>query len=367
MRVIFVSIIDYVNNYGKYSFDEVEFNEIDNVIFSCLSYLNLDGIVSCGKNNKKSIGLISKEFFKGYSSKNKNIMAYRNACDILNSIKDKKRYKDIDAYYYSYIGDDSQQFSAMCFDISLDVVFVSFEGTDHLISGWEEDFKMIYEFPVLAQKHAINYLNKHFTFSNKRLILGGHSKGGNLALVALMYCNFIVRGKIIKIYDNDGPGLRKRQLESFKYKRVEDKIIHIIPNYSIVGLLLRHTDKYIVIKSNKKSIVAHSVMTWEVDGDHFKRSKLSNFSKILDDGVIKWLDKYDDNKRREFVISLFDIFRKARVNNLTQIMENKRLILKLIRESKDMDIDNKNMIRDFIYVIFNYFKDYEIEKFKELF
>jgi hypothetical protein len=48
-------------------------------------------------------------------------------------------------------------------------------------------------------------------------------------------------------------------------------------------------------------------------------------------------------------------------------MENKRLILKLIRESKDMDIDNKNMIRDFIYVIFNYFKDYEIEKFKELF
>lgn len=361
-----MSIFDYILKYGKYTFNEMNFNEVDNVIFASLSYLNLEGIVSKSAKNKISIGEIYKTLSK--KKHTTEITAVRNAYELLKAISNKKRFKDICAYSYLYIGDDSQQFSALCFDINDDVVYVSFEGTDHLISGWEEDFKMGYEFPVLSQKHAIRYLNKNFTISSKKLIVGGHSKGGNLAMVGSMYCNFLVRNKIISIYSNDGPGLRKKQLESDNYKRIEDKLIKIIPNYSVVGLLLRHTDNYIVIKSTKRNLYAHAVVNWVVNENHFERSKLSDFSKIVDDGMIKWLDKYDDKQREDFVKCLFDIFRRSNVNSLIQIIDNKRVIFKLLREgSYTIDPLTKTMIKDFIYVILKYSKDYELEKIKGLF
>ena len=39
------TIYDYVDTYGKYTFLEKEFNEVDNVILSLISYVDLYGIV----------------------------------------------------------------------------------------------------------------------------------------------------------------------------------------------------------------------------------------------------------------------------------------------------------------------------------
>ena len=306
-----MSIFDYINKYGDYSFEDKEFNEIDNVILSVLSYIDFDGVVFNNKNNKKCIEEVGNTYFKIHYKKEKNITGVRNAIDIFKNIYNKKRYSNLLLYNYIYIGDDSQQFSAISIDINDNITYISFEGTDHLISGWEEDFKMAYMFPVMAQKNAIRYINKYFTISNKKLILGGHSKGGNLALVAGMCCNFFVRKRIINIYSNDGPGLRKIELESNKYKKIEDKLIHIIPNYSIVGMLLRQGNNNRVIYSNKRSIFAHAVVSWEVNDDRFKDSELSDFSKILYAGVIGWLDKYSYEDRERFVKSLFEIYISA--------------------------------------------------------
>lgn len=360
-----MSIFEYIDEYGKYSFWEKSFNEVDNVILSVLSYLDLDGIVSSGNKNKRSINEVSVIYFKLFSDKNKNILAVKNALDIFRAIGRTKRYKDILMYGYCYVGDEEQQFSAVSLDIFDNVTYISFEGTDHLISGWKEDFCMAYQFPVLSQKRAIKYVNKYFSFSNRRLILGGHSKGGNLALVASMYCNWFVRNKIIQVYNNDGPGLRKREIESKNYELISDRLIHIIPNYSVVGLLLRHKSCYKVIKSNRRSILSHSVVTWEVDGDHFKKAELSTVSKVLDEGMIRWLDKYSDKEREKFVVSLFDIFKKADINNLLEIIDNKKLILKLIRESGNIDEETKKMILDFIPFMFRYYGEYQLDKIKE--
>lgn len=360
-----MSIFEYIEKYGDYSFKERVFNDVDNVILSVLSYLDLDGIVSRSHKNKRTIEEVSSVYFKIFSKKDKNIVSVRNAIEIFRCIGNKKRYRDILMYNYSYIGDDSQQFSAVCLDIYDNVTFVSFEGTDHLISGWEEDFCMVYQFPVLSQKRAISYVNRHFTISNKKLIFGGHSKGGNLALVASMYCNFIVRSKITNIYNNDGPGLRKRQLESRNYSLIHDRLIHIIPNYCVVGLLLRHRDNYMVIKSNRKSILSHMIVTWEVEDNHFMETSLSTFSKVLDEGMIKWLDNYDDNIREKFVTSLFDVFRNADVHNLLEIMDNKKIILKLIKESTNMDSETRKMLLNFVSFMFKYYGEYHLEKIKD--
>lgn len=360
-----MKLFDYIDKYGDYSFLEKDFNEVDNVILSSLSYLDLSDIV-VGKGKIK-ISDVYVKYSANANEKSTNIISVDNAIDVLKRIYNKKRYCDILMYNYVYIGDDSQQFCAVSLDIGNDLVYVSFEGTDELISGWREDFEMAYKFPVKSQKQAVEYVNKCFTFSGKKLILGGHSKGGNLAMVSSMYCNFVVRKRIVNIYNNDGPGLRKEQLYSKKYSNIKDRLIHIIPNYSIVGLILGHSDDYVVIKSSKKSVLSHSIVTWEVDDNCFVRGNLCLFGKSFEVCLNEWLSRYSDVEKKFFVDSLFDIFEKVKVNTIIDIYENKRLIFELIKESNNIDDVVRAMIEELVEIVIKYLSVYGREKVISIF
>ena len=351
-----MNIFRYIDKYGNISFLEKEFNDVDNLIFSALIYIDLDKYVSNNNFNKRSIQDVGNDFFKNYNKKKKIVIATKIGIKVLRYIKDTKRYKDLLLYNYSYIGNDKEQFSAITIEINNSLIYVSFEGTDQLISGWKEDFMMSYQFPVLSQKMAIKYMNK-FIFNRHKIIIGGHSKGGNLAVVAGMYANMFVKNKIIKVYNNDGPGLRDEQFNSNKYKNIEKKLVSIIPNYSIVGLLLKHSDKYIVVKSMKRGINAHNFTNWVISDDKLLVTNLSNYSKIINKTVNKWLDKYSDSERELFVKELFLIFDRANIYSLTDINDNKKLIFNIIKETKGIDIKTKNMIMDFIYLLFSLFKE----------
>ena len=267
---------------------------------------------------------------------------------------------------YNYVcesGDD-EQFSAFTIEINNKLVYVSFEGTDQLVSGWKEDFMFSYLFPTISQRRAIDYVNKRFLFRRKQIILGGHSKGGNLALVAGMYANFLVKDRIIKIYNNDGPGLLKEQLESKQYRSIENRVVHILPNYSMVGILLNHSDNVIVIKSMKKGILSHDVMSWVVDDKEFVKSDLSPMSQMLSEKIMDWINLYDKEQRKRFVLSLFDVFDRAGIKSIVDIFENKKLILKFILETKDIDNETREMIKKFVYTLFQVFKDVRIDELK---
>lgn len=355
-----MNIFSYIDKYGDYSFIEKEFNDIDNLIFSSLVYIDFDKYVSNNMFGKRSIYNVGKDFFNDYDIKTKTISSTKVGIDVLKKIMNKKRYRDLLLYNYSYIGDKNQQFSAVTIEINKWLVYVSFEGTDELVVGWKEDFMMSYKFPILSQKMAIGYINKYFTFSNKKIILGGHSKGGNLAMAAGMYANMFVRNKIVKIYNNDGPGFREEQFNSNNYNNIKNKLVKIIPNYSIVGLILKHDNNYTVVKSSKKGLYAHNMANWVIDGDKFVTEELSKNSKLIDQTVINWLKKYDDNERYVFVNELFLIFDKANVINLIDIIKNKKLIFSLIRSSKGLDTKTRNMLMDFIYLFLNIFKEAKI-------
>ena len=343
-----MNLIDYVSYYGDYSFDERKFNEVDNLVFATLSYVDFENIIP-----KKGITIekASEKFFETYDEKERNIIAVRQGIKLLKEVAKTKRYKDIMMLNYIYIANDVSQFSVVSFRINSKLYYVSFEGTDEVLASWEEDCKMAYSFPVDAHVYSKNYLNKNFTFKRCELIIGGHSKGGNLALVSSMYCNKLVKRKIKAIYSNDGQGLRKAQIESKQYESIESRYIHIIPNYSIIGLLLRHTDKNIVIKSNKKGFLAHDPLSWQVSYDHFEKEKLSRSSKVFDEGFSKWLDKYDDERRKLFVKEVFKIFYENNLKTVNEIGLNKDLIFSMIKTSKNLDPIVKEMGLDLIKVI----------------
>lgn len=351
-----MNIFDYIKYYGDYTFDTKPFNEIDNVVLSMISYVNFEGIVT-----DKEITLEEAySIFKiKYDPKKKEMFAVKKGIKTFELAKKQNRYRDIKLSNYSYVGDEKSQFSAITFNLFDNNYYVAFRGTDELVSGWEEDFKMSYHFPVKAQVLAKNYLDKNFTTKRCKLIVGGHSKGGNLALVSSMYANYFVKKKIIKIYSNDGQGLRKAQLESSYYKKIEDKYIHIIPNYSVVGLILWHKDNYTIVKSNKKGVQAHDATTWQVSYDHFEKENLSRFSKVFDDGFTKWLDTYTDEDRKVFVKGIFNILKDNGIVNLVDIKIKKDLIINVLNSSKDINPLVKEMTMELIKIInktnFEYF------------
>lgn len=345
-----MNVFDYSKYYGNYTFKEKEFNEVDNIVFSYLSYIDFTGVV---KENRDKITIREayEKFVKIYKPRNKEMLAIKNAIKLFEVVKDTKRFGDVILKNYSYVGDDISQFSAITFMLDKKTCYVAFEGTDSLISGWEEDCKMAYHFPVEAQILAKNYLDKHFTMKKYNLIVGGHSKGGNLALTSSMYANYFVKKKIKKIYSNDGQGLRKAQIESKFYEKIRNKYIHIIPNYSIVGLLLRHENNFVVVKSSKRGFLAHDLSTWQVSYDHLEKEHLSRSSKVFYDGFSRWLDKYDDEKRKMFVKEIFDIIRKNNIKDLMEIQLKKELILNVVKQSKEINPMVKEMTIDLFKVI----------------
>ena len=120
-----------------------------------------------------------------------------------------------------------------------------------------------------------------------------------------------------------------------------------------------HTNNYKVVLSSRKGVLAHDLLSWQVDEVEFISAELSTFSKIMDKGMLEWMNKYDDFQRKIFTESLFNVFERANVHSLVEIMDNKKLLLKLILESRSIDKITKKMLREFIWVVFEYAKDYK--------
>ena len=340
------NILTYLKKYKNKTFREMEFNEIDNVIFSSITYSEFKGIIP---EDRSTISLNDAmiKFVNKYTLKDAKKLGFaqKDSYKIIKEIIDSKRYKDILVYGYRYISNKDMQFCAMSFRAKGLFTYVGFEGTDHLLSGWKEDFEMIYHFPVSAHKEAIRYLDEMVYIFDKNVIVGGHSKGGNLALVGCMYAHPIIRHKIKKIYSNDGPGLRKEQIESHSFKKIENKLVQIIPNYSVVGLLLLQNDDLIVIKSSRKDILAHAVLTWEVEDKKFKRSTLSTMSKRLDVSILEWLEKHDDEKRKKVITETFKALEDAGIKNLYDI-KSVRNAIKVIKSIRKLDQETKDILYD---------------------
>lgn len=358
-----MTIYDYIKKYGNYTFEEKEINEVDKVIFSGLGYADLENILT--KKSKKTIEEISIEHRKLHKGLiDKNIISVREGHKILHAMEKTKRYKDCLIYNYEYIGNDDIQFGAFSIEYQKNKIYVVFEGTNQLFSGWIEDFMLSCEFPTLSQKEAIHYLNKHLTFTNKELMIGGHSKGGNLALVAGMYSNFLVRRKIKHILNADGPGLLDKQFSSNRYKNISKKYIHIMPESSYIGLFLnRSNDK--VIKVTSKTPYSHSVNYWVVEDDQFIETELCPMSQKLDEKFKNWLIKYNNQDKYNFIKNLDNILEEAGVTSILELVSNSTKIFKLIQKSQNMSEETKKMIKELINIILDCFKETKQEEIKE--
>ena len=350
------NIVKYIKKYKDITFEEESFNEIDNLILSELTYLNFDGIIPEDRNTI-TLEVAIKEYLKQYTYREtkKEGIAQKDAYKIIQVLKNSKRYKDIQLYNYIYIGNKKMQFSAMVYKYKKMFTYIAFEGTDDLLSGWKENFNIAYMFPTMSQKVAIDYLNKAMSLFDKNVMVGGHSKGGNFALVASMYCSPLKRLKIKRIYNNDGPGLRLKEMNSKEYQKIKDRYIHIVPNYSYIGVLLRN-DKYKVVKSSRKDIMSHSALTWQINDKEFAYTNLSKMSKNLEKGVITWLDGHTDSQRKKVINNIFSAIEETGIEKLSSMIKLKN-IMRIVNSLKSIDQESKDLALDFIKFNTNFIKE----------
>lgn len=349
-----MNMYEYVTKFGEYTFDEKEFNDVDNLILSVIMYLDFTNIVS-PKKDTITLRNAALDYLHTHDKKivSKLGIAQKDAYNLIEIVMETRRYKDILLSNYRYITSLDSQFSALVFDLNKKIKFIGFEGTDEYISGWKEDAYLAIKFPVDAQKYAIKYLNEVVSLFDKKIIIGGHSKGGNLALVAGMYARGYIKRKIKLIYSNDGPGLREQEYNSRNYKSIQSKYIHIIPNYSLVGVILKN-DTYHIVESTKKNILAHSASTWLIEDNHFQITSQSEVSKKLESSVNDFLNNTTDEELERVIKAIFMSLERAGIVYVKEIL-NFKALLDIVKSIKNIDKTTKKRIINILEIIIKEF------------
>ena len=322
IRSFMANILDYLDWRGDLTFDQAPFNEVDNLLLSQLVYVDLAGIVP-GPESKEKIRVAeaSRIFFATHDEQKilEKISMTKTAMYVLKKMAESERYKD--ALLGGYVNDisieEQSQFAVVCVYLGDRSLFVAFSGTDDTIVGWRENFNMGYLDATPGQRKAVNYLNSMVGIGQWKVRVGGHSKGGNLAVYSAVHCKSIIKRKIISVYSNDGPGFSKEMVASEAYQEMIPKIRTIIPESSIVGLLLEHEEAVQIVKSTNVGVGQHDAMSWEVLGTHFVYTdKVAEQSIFIDETMKTWLMELDAVQREIIVDAIFEMLDELNIRTV---------------------------------------------------
>jgi len=320
------NMIEYLKWRGDLGFDSAPFNEIDNLILSCISYVEFDNIVPCIGDGEITVYDASEKFFNMYTQEDldKNKSFVRLMYLLLKAMAESNRYKDaILSDYVNILDPENElQFCALKIRISDDTTFISYRGTDDSIIGWKEDFNICWQ-TIPAAAKAVQYLNLVEQQRVSKLRIGGHSKGGHLAIHASTYCSPDIQDRIIDIFDNDGPGHLKMFFDFEGYIAIKDKIHRFSPETSIIGSLLKNDIPFVVIKSSANGLFEHDALTWECMQTSLVRGDdIANASKVFKSSFDDWILELPIEDRKPYIDNLFSILEAPGCKTLTELQNS---------------------------------------------
>ncbi|MBR1654374.1 MAG: DUF2974 domain-containing protein [Clostridia bacterium] len=351
------NIIDYIEWRGDLSFIQDPFNEIDNLILSRVSYFPFDKII----DSNEIVTL--QELYKRFEKIDKTAVKVlqEEDLDLFPALANSNRFGGIFLKKFINKKDKKQekQFSAITIILPDGTTYISYRGTDNTLIGWKEDFNMSFMTLVPAQTDAANYLNEIASQTTGNLRIGGHSKGGNLAVYAAAFCNENIRDRIIEVYNNDGPGFFEEIIETENYKRILPKIHTYTPQTSIFGRMLNHEEQYTVVESTETGLYQHSLYSWQVIGKKFvEMQDVTKQSEYIDKTLKTWLKKVDAEQRKKFWLAVYEILSSTNAETISQINENKLANYKKIFDTyKNLDEESKEVLNQTIKFLLNTAKD----------
>lgn len=354
-------MLDYLAWRGDLPLTRDPFNNIDALLLSSLSYVNFAGVVPGIGAGKITIEEAAVRFFEMHSEAElENDKTFINFGPVLlKALAASDRFKD--AYLLNYVDDTDIsrgiQFSAVEIDTSDGIPFISFRGTDDTIIGWKEDFNLSF-MTVPAETEAAAYLTATMNTRIDNYRIGGHSKGGHLAIYAVMAAPYFLSDRAMNIYSFDGPGFNHEAMENEHFMSIQPKITKVIPESSIVGRLLCNTTEPIVVKSNEVGIMQHLPLSWQLEGKEFETCDFTDMiSDLFDDTMTKWLDEMDFEARKVFVDELFSVFEASGCETLSAMTKvglkgSKAMIERMRQIRNDSGAKVKTLVKMF-FINFN--------------
>ncbi len=351
------NMMDYIKWRGDLSFAHSPFNLVDNLLLAYFAYVNLDGIARLKSGEGMTLKEASDAFFEIHSEE--ELQADRSfirlAPYLMREMAESVRFGGsiVRNYINQIVTDEEMQFSAVELVLDDGSTYISYRGTDATIVGWKEDFN-ISNGVVPAQEEALSYLNRVGRTNTGVLRVGGHSKGGNLAVYAALNCDAEVQERVRAVYDNDGPGFAEGFLGEGADGEIHSRIVRIVPEFSVIGMLLHHPADPLIVKSSQKGLLQHDAFSWGIIGPDFDYAedfdpRATEFNGIL----ARWISDMDDEKRRRFVDDLFSVFQVTGGETFSDVGEGGlRNVGLMIRQIEKVSPDSRAIIEELAASLF---------------
>ncbi len=354
------NILDYLDWRGDLEFQQDPLNEVDNLVFSVLSYMDFAGAVptleEAGSVSLADAAETLKQMPEQITAPITSTFFSRLPV-LLEKCAGSARYRDVRlSHYVNRVSfDEAEQFSALVFSTDDTTHFVAFSGTDDTLVGWKEDLEMSFRDVVPAQRSAVEYLELVMSHLPGVFYLGGHSKGGNLAVFAGANISSEMQPSILLMYNNDGPGFQRAVIESPGYQRVANKILTFLPKSSVVGMLLNQSGHYHVVDSDETGFMQHNAFSWEVIGRTFVYQEgLSTASLKFNSALREWLDTVSLEEREDFVTVLFTILEATGARTLKDFTQDKLTNAKaMIATFKQLEPETQGLMKSLLETFFS--------------
>lgn len=354
------NINDYLAWRGDLTFDAAPFCEVDNLIFSMLAFIDYAGIVPStplGVPVKLSDCLNAhREKHPGGEEFGQIIPKINN--DLFEAAAQSARFSEVYLTGYRSLLNEEEhlQFAAVTFILPDNSVFAAYRGTDDTLIGWQEDFNLSFTCPVMAQRLAVEYLDEIGSVHRGKIRTGGHSKGGNLAVFSAVFARQDIRDRVICAYSNDGPGFLPEVIESPQFDEMRTRICTIVPQSSVIGMLLEHNEDYTVIEStlpDNVGLFQHDPFTWSVKGPSFVHlDDLSKQGRRHDEVMKKWLSGITKEERKQFTETLFGLLQSTGAKTLTDLSTDQLTKLTAaLKTFKELDRETKDNVYKFVRML----------------
>lgn len=309
------NMIDYAQKHGNDNFTKLPFNDIDGVILAQLAYLDFGVLAQHSVNRLRD--LTDPTLIKMAVTDTWNPAGNAELLTLINHLD---RFQNISWHHWLAKVDveKEQKITVITFTLAPDLHYVSFRGTTATLIDWKEDLNMTFLPAIPSQRTALHYTRDLFKELPGEFYLGGHSKGGNLAVYVLTHASAAMQQRIRMVYSADGPGLKQEVPATLL-----PKVHKIIPQSSIIGLLLEPDSEYQIVASDARGFKQHDPYTWQVVDHKFNIiATTGRMSQYTQRSIARWLTEVDDDTKQDFLESIYDLFTATNHQEITYLEEN---------------------------------------------
>lgn len=345
------------------TFDEKPFGELDTAVLTQASMLEVQGIVPGvderrpgllgdltalvrGPGPVRFCDLIRAERFPGMFCG----LVPDDIRRCLFALAASPRFRDLKLSCYRCVQDGAThtQFAAIAFTWRDRFSFIGFRGTDTSLSGWRENLDLSYRDEVGSQGLARRYLEDVMACLPGEIHVGGHSKGGNLALYAALTCNADTCARIRHVWCLDAPGFKHGRFSERDYARVQGRVSRIVPVDSIIGALLECPVEPDAVRSEAQGVDQHNVFSWIVEGNTFSRADgVSDLSRSLHEISGAWLARMDDARKEQVVEAVCAAVAASGVEDVGQILaQGQGAVRGMVEVSRKLDPDTREVLSE---------------------